>query len=590
MATETRTGTEGPDQIVYPDSYSTPVLVRGLGGDDTIRGGIGADTLDGGDGNDTLSPNFGDDVMYGGAGDDRFGFGVGAHQYAYGGSGTDTAVLTGDIGGYTYSGTPGSFTVTEIWRGFTYHMDGIEFIQFRQGAAMSPADIPGLGGPDYFTVTGTNDADTLGTSGGDLPYLVQGAGGDDYIAGSQLSGLDPAGVADTLIGDTGNDTIIGAYNHADIVIGTDGDDLLISSHYSGIDEFHGGTGVDTLSIYGDMVDVTQLPDVSGGDPIEVDISFATAGVMVLRFPRTGGEITATGIDFLTYNGRLFAVGADSLAQLDIVADNLHDAENAPVALGDRPATGTIETAGDADLYAVTLGAGFSYRFDLQGETLRDVRLTLLDANGAVLAVNDDTANADGSYPQGVLDSRIEFTAPAAGTYYLSVDAVGDGTGDYTIGNQLIGTPIPAGAAVYRFYNQVERGHFFTADAKEADYVTRNLDRFTFEGIAFHEPVEAPSEGLTDVYRFYNTRAGGHFFTADAAERDSVIANLGDIFRYEGVGFQADADGGEDLLAVHRFYNTVAGGHLFTTSEEERDHVTATLPQYDYEGVAYYMAF
>jgi hypothetical protein len=40
--------------------------------------------------------------------------------------------------------------------------------------------------------------------------------------------------------------------------------------------------------------------------------------------------------------------------------------------------------------------------------------------------------------------------------------------------------------------------------------------------------------------------------------------------------------------VHRFLNTVAGGHLFTTDAAERDSIVARLPGLTYEGIAYYV--
>ena len=42
---------------------------------------------------------------------------------------------------------------------------------------------------------------------------------------------------------------------------------------------------------------------------------------------------------------------------------------------------------------------------------------------------------------------------------------------------------------------------------------------------------------TPVYRFYNTQAGGHFFTSSPEERDFVINNLPQ-YNYEGIGFEA----------------------------------------------------
>ena len=47
---------------------------------------------------------------------------------------------------------------------------------------------------------------------------------------------------------------------------------------------------------------------------------------------------------------------------------------------------------------------------------------------------------------------------------------------------------------------------------------------------------APS-GTLPVYRFFNNNAGGHFYTINEAEKDTVIQNY-NWFRYEGIGFYA----------------------------------------------------
>ncbi len=88
-----------------------------------------------------------------------------------------------------------------------------------------------------------------------------------------------------------------------------------------------------------------------------------------------------------------------------------------------------------------------------------------------------------------------------------------------------------------------------------------------------------------VFRFHNTVAGGHLFTTSAAERDSIQRNLPAI-RYEGVEFHGADEGIAGATAVFRFLNTVAGSHLFTTSVAERDSIQQTLPGLRYEGVAF----
>ncbi|MCB1335140.1 MAG: pre-peptidase C-terminal domain-containing protein, partial [Roseivivax sp.] len=97
------------------------------------------------------------------------------------------------------------------------------------------------------------------------------------------------------------------------------------------------------------------------------------------------------------------------------------------------AAGNIETGTDQDWFAVQLTAGTDYRFDLTGNSLSDPVLALLDANGQVMASNDDFG--------GTRNSQIGFTAQTTGTYYLSAQSYGSGTGTYALNGVATGVVI-----------------------------------------------------------------------------------------------------------------------------------------------------
>ncbi|ACK72151.1 Integrin alpha beta-propellor repeat protein [Gloeothece citriformis PCC 7424] len=139
------------------------------------------------------------------------------------------------------------------------------------------------------------------------------------------------------------------------------------------------------------------------------------------------------------------------------------------------------------------------------------------------------------------------------------------------------------APVYRFFNTIAGGHFFTTSPTERDTVLNTLPQYVYEGVGFRAS-QVGGDNLFPVYRFYNTVAGGHFFTLNEQERDTVI-NTFPQYVYEGIGFYAygaDSNLGQDS---YRFYNTVAGGHFFTLNEQERNTVI-NLPQYVYEQVGF----
>jgi hypothetical protein len=89
------------------------------------------------------------------------------------------------------------------------------------------------------------------------------------------------------------------------------------------------------------------------------------------------------------------------------------------------ASGSIDFVGDQDWFAVTLQTGRSYRFNLNGDTLSNPTLSLLDGTGRnVLATNNDFGTSQ--------NSQITYTATASGTYFLNAAAVNSLTGTYLL--------------------------------------------------------------------------------------------------------------------------------------------------------------
>ena len=85
-----------------------------------------------------------------------------------------------------------------------------------------------------------------------------------------------------------------------------------------------------------------------------------------------------------------------------------------------PIQDQLEVSGDHDWFRLMLTAGQKVTIAVNLVTLEDSYVYLRDANGAVIAQNDDGGGGRGS--------RIVFTAPTSGLYYLDVAAwVNDGS-------------------------------------------------------------------------------------------------------------------------------------------------------------------
>lgn len=110
------------------------------------------------------------------------------------------------------------------------------------------------------------------------------------------------------------------------------------------------------------------------------------------------------------------------------------------------ASGTIDTAADADWYAVSLAAGNAYTIRLQGGgssngTLSDPLISgIYDASGALVS-NTYADDQDGR------DSSLSFTPTASGTYYIAAEGYGSTTGTFRLSvEQQAGADLAAGTS------------------------------------------------------------------------------------------------------------------------------------------------
>ena len=127
------------------------------------------------------------------------------------------------------------------------------------------------------------------------------------------------------------------------------------------------------------------------------------------------------INDLLGTGRQPSCTVPSIASsADDHGDSRSDA--AVIAVGVSKA-GNIETSGDTDYFSFRAESGRSYRIQTQLGTLSDTVITLYDSGGSRLDRNDNISDDNRA-------SRLEWTAPSSGTYYVRVEAYQSNTGTY----------------------------------------------------------------------------------------------------------------------------------------------------------------
>lgn len=248
-------------------SYSNPVTLNGLDGDDTLTGGLANDTLNGGNGNDTLVNSAGNDLLDGGAGMDTVTQVTDNDQVltdtSLTGMGSDTlagielALLTGGIGNNTLDAS--------LFTGM--------------------ATLNGMGGDDL--LTGGSGDDTL--NGGTGSDTLTGNAGDD-----------------ALNGEDGND-ILNINGGSDIADGGAGDDILVLSGNAGGTTATGGSGSNQFLIQPGLTGNVTL-DAQGLDTLDfssfnsgITFSLGVATAQTLA----GGLNLSTGTNFTNLIGTAF---------------------------------------------------------------------------------------------------------------------------------------------------------------------------------------------------------------------------------------------------------------------------------------------
>lgn len=213
-----------------------------------------------------------------------------------------------------------------------------------------------------------------------------------------------------------------------------------------------------------------------------------------------------------------------------------------------------------------------YGFHVDPESL------VCDNNGAVFRVSNSEGVATGSPGDA-------YPAPAA---FLVGAKAGDGkligysdsaVVQYFSIVRVVSPPAGQPQVVVEYFHDTARNYFNTIDQAEIDA----LDAGTFAGwtrevgsfIAWPSAAAAP-EGAVPVCRFFGSRFTSHFYTADPAECDAVVANFPDWVletREAFWIFLPDKTTGacpENLMPVWRVYRPSGPNHRYVTDRNVRD--------------------
>lgn len=268
----------------------------------------------------------------------------------------------------------------------------------------------------------------------------------------------------------------------------------------------------------------------------------------------------------------------------------------------------------------TLGEGAFYAtFEIDSD--RETRITRNDFEPWLGTIEFNTNFADNLFFDSTPDTDDDIPANKQDFLSLSLHEIGHILGigiapafnDLVEGDQFTGAesvglnnnrgiPLDSDLAHIREKFSLDFDHDALLD-KSFTFGERNLptdlDLAILADIGYEiTGLENDNDNKTPVYRFFEYNKGFHFYTTDVNEGRYVVERsaAGELkYEYERIAYNVLPSDVDTLtgvkidgaLPVYRFFNQVTGAHLYTIDEKEKTYVQENLPNYAFEGEAYY---
>ena len=229
---------------------------------------------------------------------------------------------------------------------------------------------------------------------------------------------------------------------------------------------------------------------------------------------------------------------------------------------------------------------------------RDLAVTArfaVDTSDIVPTVTSGKGTVTPSTTQKVeLGGSRTFTLAPASQYHIadvkrdgvSIGASSSVTFENVTTPHTISVVFASNTPVYRFRNRANGFYLWTADAGEKNYILAHFSKtWCLEGVAYF--VDAATN-TSLLWRFVNIRQGYYLYTADPVEKASIIVHQAGVWRYEGPAYDVSTDSGGS--SVWRFRNNRNGTYLYSADVNEKNSLVGQhSATWKLEGTAFYLA-
>ena len=149
------------------------------------------------------------------------------------------------------------------------------------------------------------------------------------------------------------------------------------------------------------------------------------------------------------------------------------------------------------------------------------------------------------------------------------------------------TDVKAFSPVWRFHNLKNGYYLWTADEAERNNILAKLGQTWFyEGPSYNTDLLNPA-CQSPLWRFRNLKGGYYLYTSDVNEKNSIVANLSTKWKLEGESYNVSRD--PSGAPVWRFRNNFNGSYLYSADATEKTNIVNDPAHvWTLEGEAYYL--